>query len=164
MLASKIFFLCVFLIYVGIVAAHNSAKGRADDGGITDECLDELGFWPLPSSCSVDTSSMPMFLSPSFTIGLSASSQGKLSPSENEMLQKLVERYNKVLKPLMASKNSVPQEGLQLDHLEISVASSIGIRVLFGRRLKTMNPTNYFYRAVKMLAYRLVRYGVHFEG
>ena len=126
MLASKIFFLCVFLIYVGIVAAHNSAKGRPDDGGITDECLDELGFWPLPSSCSVDTNSMPMFLSPSFTIEISASSQSKLSPSENEMLQKLVERYNKVLKPLMASKNSVPQEGLQLDHLEISVASSIG--------------------------------------
>ena len=125
MLASIKRFLCVFLIYAGIVAAHKSAKGRADDGGITDECLDELGFWPLPSSCSVDTNSMPMFLSPSFTIGLSASSQGKLSPSENEMLQKLVERYNKVLKPLMASKNPVPQEGLQLTTL-ISVASSIG--------------------------------------
>ena len=71
-----------------------------NNNGIVQECIDELGLWPLPSNCSVDINSNPTSLSSSFKIILSPSSEKILSPNEMDWMKKTIDRYNNILKPL----------------------------------------------------------------
>ena len=84
-------------------------------------CVDNLGLWPLPSNCTIDSGSSSTSLSPSFAIVLAPGLEKKLTPSENDLIQKTIKRYNNILRPLLTAANT---NGKQLSQLIINVTRS----------------------------------------